>query len=195
MIAYIEGKITLKTPTHLIIETGGIGYFINISLNTYSKIQGMEKGKLHTYLHVREDAHLLFGFAEESEKELFIQLISISGIGPNTARMILSSISPEDFQEAVLFEKEHVLKSIKGIGPKSAKRIILELKDKIRKTADISASFSPVIHNRLRQEALSALIMLGFSKINVEKVLENIIKSEGDTLSVEALIKSALKQL
>lgn len=194
MIAFIQGEIVLKTPTHVIIDTGGIGYQINISLNTYSKIQSLNNVKLYTYFHVKEDGQLLFGFADETEKNVFIHLISISGVGPNTARMILSSMNPDEVQQAIVTENEVALQNIKGIGQKTAKRIILELKDKLSKSIGTPniASFS---HNTLREEALSALVMLGFVKSAAEKAIDRVLKNQSGEINVEELIKQALKNL
>lgn len=190
MYAYIQGALTFKHPTKVVLDNNGIGYDVNISLQTYSHIQSMEDCKLFIYMHVKEDEQTLYGFAEESEKELFIQLISISGIGPNTARMILSALSASELQQAILQENEELIKSIKGIGPKSAKRMILELKDKIGKDSD-HISISKPTYNTNREEALSALVMLGFSKPASDKALDKVLTGPEDP--VEELIKNALK--
>lgn len=198
MIAYIQGKLTFLCPTYAIIEAGGIGYHINISLNTYSAIvhyRDEKEGplKLFTYFHVKEDAHTLYGFAEETERKLFSLLISVSGIGPNTGRMILSSIAPGELEEAIISGNVNLIRSVKGIGPKSAQRIVLELQDKLKKEGSSSLMHLPS-HNTAREEALSALIMLGFTRSAGDKALATIIKNGGD-LSVEILIKNALKLL
>lgn len=194
MIAYIDGKLAVKTPTHVIIDAGGVGYFINISLHTYSKIESSsERLRLHTYLHVKEDSHTLYGFAEEGERRLFIHLISVSGIGPNTGRMILSSVTPEELEQAISTANIPLIQKIKGIGPKSAQRMVLELQDKLKKEG--TGSFISVqINNTAKDEALSALVMLGFMKNQADKVLDGIAKQNPD-YTVEQLIKQALKNL
>jgi len=194
MYAYIDGKLTFKGPTYVVLEAAGIGYHINISLNTYSKLPSEERCKLYTWLHVKEDAHTLYGFIDEGEKRLFLHLISVSGIGPGTGRMILSSITPEEIQTAIVKGDLPLIQRIKGIGPKSAQRIILELQDKLKKEGLESLTSIPQ-YNTAKDEALSALVMLGFAKNQAEKALDNILKQQGGTLSVEQLIKSALKSL
>ena len=194
MIAYIDGKLTYKDPTYVIIDVGGVGYQIKVSLNTYSSLPSSERCKLHTYLHIKEDAHTLYGFTTAAEKDLFLLLISISGVGPNTGLMILSSLSVEEVQQAILREDVRTIQHVKGIGAKTAQRIILELKDKVRKEALLSDSVVPAAaHNTNRAEALSALVTLGFAKNVAEKTLDAIIKRESGSLSVEELIKFALK--
>ncbi|MFZ4740373.1 MAG: Holliday junction branch migration protein RuvA [Bacteroidales bacterium] len=194
MYSYFEGKLYEKTPTYAIIDCNGIGYMINISLHTFSKIKDQEKCKLHTHLVVKEDAHTLYGFADKEERTLFRHLISVSGVGANTARMMLSSLSPEEIFQAIVTNNVSILQSIKGIGAKTAQRIILDLKDKLEKLGgDKEIIF--IEHNTKREEALSALIMLGFNKGLVEKMLDKIIRSESSNITVEQLIKSALKNL
>jgi holliday junction DNA helicase RuvA len=195
MIAYIDGKLTLKDPTYVIIDVSGVGYQIKISLSTYSALPDGERCKLHTYLHIKEDAHTLYGFATAAEKETFLHLISISGVGPNTGLMILSSLSVDEVQQAIVREDVRTIQHVKGIGAKTAQRIILELKDKIKKETMIagSASIPAAAHNTARAEALSALVTLGFAKNVAEKTLDAIIKREDRSLSVEELIKFALK--
>lgn len=195
MIAYIDGKLTYKDPTYVIIDVNGIGYQVRISLSTYSSLPDGERCKLHTYLHIKEDAHTLYGFTTPAEKDIFLHLISISGVGPNTGLMIISSLSVEEIQQAIVREDVRTIQQVKGIGTKTAQRIILELKDKIKKEVMFSDS-SPAAnaaHNTVRSEALSALVTLGFVKNVAEKTLDNIIKREGGNLSVEELIKFALK--
>jgi Holliday junction DNA helicase RuvA len=194
MYAYINGKLVFKCPTYVVIDAGGIGYHINISLNTYAELEEKENCKLYTWLHVKEDAHTLYGFFEEGERRLFLHLISVSGIGPNTGRMILSSITPSEIQTAIVKGDVPLIQRIKGIGPKSAQRMILELQDKLKKEGPDSLISMPV-HNTAKDEALSALVMLGFNKNIAEKVLESAIKASVENLSVEALIKIALKSL
>ena len=196
MIDYIKGLIAFKNPAFVVIETsGGVGYRINISLNTYAKIQAMENVMLLTYLQVREDAHVLFGFAEEGERVLFTQLISVSGVGPATAQVLLSGMSADEARSAILSENEVAFSKVKGIGPKTAKRIILDLKDKIKKEGgETMLNFTPQ-GNTMRDEALSALVSLGFVRMNVQKVLNKILLEQPTVGGVETLIKLALKQL
>ena len=194
MYAYIDGKLVYKSPSYVVIDAGGVGYHINISLNTYSQLGLAERCKLFTWLHVKEDGHTLYGFFEEGERRLFLHLISVSGIGPNTGRMMLSSITPEEIQAAIVKGNVTLIQRIKGIGPKSAQRLILELQDKLRKEGPDTLTAIP-LNNTVKEEALSALIMLGFVRSNVEKVLEQEINKNGDNLTVEQLIKYALKSL
>lgn len=194
MYAYIDGRLIFKCPTYVIIDAGGVGYHINISLHTYSNLPDTERCKLYTWLHVKEDAHTLYGFADESERRLFLHLISVSGIGPNTGRMILSSITPAEIQTAIVKGDVPLIQRIKGIGPKSAQRMILELQDKLRKEGPDSLISLPK-QNTASDEALSALMMLGFNKNAAEKALDQAVKSDPESLSVEHLIKFALKIL
>lgn len=194
MYEYIHGKVTGLTPANAVIEAGFVGYFINISLNTYSLINGKEQAKLFLHQVIREDAHIFYGFAEQAERELFRLLISVNGIGSSTALMMLSSLNPEEIQQAILEENVNLLKSIKGIGAKTAQRVIIDLKDKIGKgSASDQILISPT-GNTIKNEALSALVMLGFAKKNVEKELDKIWKANSD-LTVEEMIKIALKGL
>ncbi|MEM9822056.1 MAG: Holliday junction branch migration protein RuvA, partial [Bacteroidota bacterium] len=158
MIAYIKGEIAHKHPTYVIVETYGIGYQVNISLNTYAQIEKLERVKILTYLHIKEDSHTLYGFADDAERSLFILLLSVSGIGPNTARVVLSSMQPEEVRGAIVGENVAAFNRVKGIGPKTAKRIILDLKDKVMKDSGESALSVPAQDNTLREEALSALV-------------------------------------
>ncbi|WP_345950537.1 MULTISPECIES: Holliday junction branch migration protein RuvA [unclassified Mucilaginibacter] len=194
MYAYIDGKLVFKSPAYVVIDAGGIGYQINISLNTFSKLADAERCRLYVWLHVKEDAHTLYGFADEGEKRLFLHLISVSGIGPNTGRMMLSSITPEEIQTAIVKGNVTQIQRIKGIGPKSAQRVILELQDKLRKEGPDSLISMPS-NNTVKDEALSALVMLGFARAAAEKVIDQEIGKSTDTLTVEQLIKSALKSL
>ena len=195
MIAYLSGKIAHLEPTHVIIECGGIGYLVKISLNTYTQIQGKSETKLHTHFMVREDAQVLFGFSDTKEQTLFHQLISISGVGGNTAITILSSISPGDLVSAVANEDVVALKRVKGIGAKTAGRIILELKDKIHlpETTAGSGTLNKISAGQKKQEAIAALMQLGFSRAQMGKRLDRIIQEQGDNISVEELIKQALR--
>ena len=193
MIEHIQGKLIEKSPTSATIDCNGVGYFINISLNTFSKIPDEENLKLFTHFVVREDAHLLYGFYEKEEREIFRMLISVNGVGVNTARVILSTLSPSQAQEAIVTENVDQLKSVKGIGAKTAQRIILDLRDKIGKNLEISDISLPK-HNRNKEEALSALEVLGFTRKQSLKVVDKFLKNEPG-LTVEELIKSALKVL
>ena len=194
MYEYITGKLTIKTATYVVVETGGIGYNINISLNTYSKIKDLDVCKIYTHLAIKEDAHTLFGVADETEKKLFRHLISVSGVGATTARMILSSLSPPELHQCIVTGNAPVLQNVKGIGAKSAQRIIIDLKDKLAKEAP--GEFLPTsLRNTNREEALSALVTLGFAKNSAEKSLDTVLKSGEDSMSVETLIKSALNNL
>ncbi|RYF25709.1 MAG: Holliday junction branch migration protein RuvA [Flavobacteriales bacterium] len=194
MYAYIDGKLTFKCPAYIVVEAGGVGYHINISLNTYSALGSAERYKIYTWLHVKEDAHTLYGFSDEGERKLFLHLISVSGIGPTTCRMMLSSITPAEIQQAIVNADVALIQKIKGIGAKSAQRIVLELQDKLKKDG-IESLISMPTHNTIKDEALSALIMLGFGKQVAEKALENVIKKADSELTVEQMIKQALKNL
>tara|TARA_B100002019_G_C20968335_1_gene449828 strand:- start:23 stop:601 length:579 start_codon:yes stop_codon:yes gene_type:complete len=192
MITHVKGRLVEKNPAFVVIDCNGIGYLLRISLHTYSQLGDSESCTLHTHLSIKEDAHTLFGFADREERELFRHLISVSGVGPNTAQMILSSLSPKDAQQAILSENVSLLKSVKGIGGKTAQRIILDLKDKLAKQGVvIDQSFAQ--HNTTREEALSALTMLGFSKNAIEKVIDKELH-EG-TIEVEELVKIVLKKM
>lgn len=194
MYDYFNGKLVFKAPTHVILEVGGIGYHIHISLTTYSLIKDQENCKLYVSFQVREDAHALYGFATEEERHLFNHLISVSGIGPNTGRMMLSSSTPEEIQSAIVNGQVALIQKIKGIGPKTAQRVILELQDKLKKQGDDALLPLPIARQSVPDEALSALVMLGFAKNQVEKVLASILQSD-ETLTVEQMIKLALKKL
>ena len=192
MIAYIEGKVSELSPTHVILDCNGLGYDVNITLHTYSAIQNKERCKLHTYLSIKEDSHTLYGFWELREKTIFTQLISVSGVGTSTGRMILSSLTANEIRDAIISENVSLIQSIKGIGPKSAKRLILELKDKMIKSGDEGQTTHAT---GSREEAISALLMLGFNKGAIDKALASVIKDEGSDLAVEDMIKFALKNL
>jgi len=194
MIAQIKGRLIEKTPTYVVIDCNGVGYDIHISLNTYSAIGDNELCLLFTHFVVREDAQLLYGFKDKSERELFRLLISVSGVGASTAMMILSSLSPNDTKHAILTGDVNTLKSVKGIGAKSAERIIIDLRDKVAKVESNFDSISLSSNNTIKDEALSALIMLGFAKNPAEKALAKIASLE-ENLTVEELIKRALKNL
>ncbi|MDL2308042.1 Holliday junction branch migration protein RuvA [Bacteroidales bacterium OttesenSCG-928-C03] len=197
MITYVKGRFSEKNPAFVVMETaGGIAYFIHISLSTYSEIKDLEEGKLLTHFIVKEDANALYGFFSEDERVIFRQLISVSGIGPNTAMLFLSSLSIDEITHAILSENVKVLQSVKGIGMKTAQRVILDLKDKIGKIQPVIAQDKKSLsYNNNKFEALSALVSLGFPKNSAESVLDKIIKAEGINLSVEDLIKKALRLL
>lgn len=195
MISYIKGQITYKNPSYILVETGGIGYHVNISLHTYVQVEKLETVKILTYFHVKEDLQVLYGFSEAAERALFVNLISVSGIGPNTARVLLSSMKVEEVKAAIIGENVAAFKQAKGVGPKTAKRIILDLKDKILKESGDSPMTLTPVNNTLRNEALSALVALGFNKIQVQKVLNKLLKEQKGIEKVETLIKMALKQL
>ena len=194
MYEYIQGKLVEKNPAYAVVEANGIGYLLNISLHTYSQLKEDEHCTLLVHLVVREDAMILFGFSGADERELFRQLISVSGIGPNTARMILSSVHPQEIIQAIVVGNAPLLQSIKGIGGKTAQRLIVELKDKLSKDL-IPYEKLPGGYNTKKDEALSGLIILGFSKMVAEKALTKVIEKEGSTLPVEQLIRHALKIL
>jgi Holliday junction DNA helicase RuvA len=193
MIDYIKGEIIQITPTFLTMETGGIGYLINISITTFSKLEAKKEFKILIHEIIREDSHQLFGFADYEERDIFRLLISVSGVGANTARMMLSSLSPAEIERAILGSDANLLKSIKGIGLKTAQRIIIDLKDKLGKHVGSDEIFT-FADNTKREEALSALVMLGFAKNAVSKVLDKIVREEKN-LTVEDMIKRALKNL
>ncbi len=193
MYEYLNGKLVYKAPTHVVLDLSGVGYYIHISLNTFAQIKDKEQCKLFISFQVREDSQTLFGFATPEEKQLFEHLISVSGIGPNTGRMILSSNTPEEIQSAIINGQVALIQKIKGIGPKTAQRLILELQDKLKKQGPDSLISIPQKQS-VPEEALSALVMLGFAKAAAEKVLHVIVTAEPN-LSVEAIIKLALKKL
>ena len=193
MYEYIEGPLTEKNPAYCVIDIAGIGYSIQISLTTFSQLESHPRARLYIHQVVREDALLLFGFFTRQEREIFRLLISVSGIGANTARMMLSSLTPEDLQQAIISGNTAVLQSIKGIGTKTAQRVIIDLRDKITREK-MSGEIFPVKDNRIKDEALSALVILGFNKGEADKVIGKILLAEKN-LPLEDLIKKALKQL
>jgi holliday junction DNA helicase RuvA len=194
MYEYIQGKLTDRNPAYVVVESNGVGYLLHISLNTFSQLPKDDNVLVYTHFVVREDAQILFGFADPGERELFRQLISVSGVGANTARLILSSLSPGEVVQAIGTGDVPLLQKIKGIGAKTAQRIVVDLKDKIGKGL-VPHEKSGVLHNTLREEALSGLIILGFPKVVAEKALNKIIEREGTDITVEELIKLALKML
>ena len=193
MYEYLKGNLIEKNPTFVVLETNGIGYMINISLNTFAKIKDLDNSKLFVHFYVREDAQILYGFADKTERELFRFLLSVSGVGASTARLILSSLSTEEIYDAITSGKPTVLQSVKGIGGKTAQRIVIDLKDKLSK-AEITLEKVDYSHNTLKDEALSGLLILGFTKVSATKAIDRIIR-QGSADSVEALIKEALKIL
>lgn len=194
MIEYIKGDIAELTPTYAIIDNHGIGYYMNISLYSFSALQNAKSATLYAYEAIREDAHTLFGFTEKEEREMFLLLISVSGVGPNSARMILSSLSPTELQSAIATSSVNALKAVKGIGAKTAQRIIVDLKDKIKAPSDTLLDIQVPANNEVYDEALAALVMLGFSQQASQKVLKKLL-SESQGLSVEKVIKQALKMM
>jgi|SRR5581483_3428408 len=193
MYAYFEGTIAEKNPAYVVMDCHGIGYILNISLHTFSKIPDSGKCKLFAHLTIREDAHMLFGFADEEERTMFRDLISVSGVGAATARMILSSMSPADVQQCILTADVNRLKSIKGIGEKSAQRIIVDLKNKMGKETFGTTPVFGLKHNKLKHEALNALETLGFARNLAEKAIDKTLRDEGEGLSIEDLVKKVLK--
>ena len=193
MITHIQGKLVEKNPTDVVIDCNGVGYLLNISLHTYSQIPDQEALKLYTHLQVREDSHTLFGFASLAEREVFRLLISVSGIGANTARTMLSSLTPKQIREGIATDDVALIQSIKGIGAKTAQRVIIDLKDKILKIYDID-EVSVKENNTNKEEALSALEVLGFAKKQAEKVIDKIVAQQPDA-NIETIIKLALKNL
>ena len=191
MFAFLKGDFVFKSPAFVYVDVNGVGYELHISLNTYSKIQNLEKGTLFTHLQVREDAHVLYGFYDKAEKEIFLNLISVSGIGASTARVMLSYARPEDLIRSIVSGDSRSLEGIKGIGKKTAERLIVELKDKLTKFS-LETNISPMKHNTLHQDALNALLALGINRQAAEKAIQQITKSDPD-LKIEDIIKQALK--
>lgn len=199
MIDYIKGELSELTPAMAVVEAAGVGYAMNISLNCYSAIQGKKNVKLYVYESIREDAHVLFGFASKKEREMFLLLITVSGVGPNTARMVLSSMSPAELCNSISTGNERMIKTIKGIGLKTAQRIIVDLRDKIvslgiAEEIPAGGSMENPVDNRVKEEAVSALTMLGFSPAPSQKVVMQILK-DNPTAAVEQVIKMALKMI
>ena len=193
MIAHLQGRLVEKTPTEVVIDCNGVGYQVNISLHTFSLLPDSENIKLYTFLQIKEDAHTLFGFMEKAERELFKFLISVSGVGAGTARTMLSSLEPKQIIQAIASGDVVSIQSIKGIGAKTAQRVILDLKDKVLKVYDLE-EVSVSGYNTNKDEALSALEVLGFNKKAAEKVVEKIVR-ENPGVTVETIIKQALKNL
>jgi Holliday junction DNA helicase RuvA len=194
MIGQLRGRLVTKDPSSVLIDVQGVGYQVQISLHTYARIKDREDVTLSTYLHVREDALILFGFADPSEKRMFQMLLSVNGVGPSTALLILSYLSTDDLRTAILQENQAAIQAVKGVGAKTAQRLILELRDKLKKDSyEEAAAVSPGVGNNLRREALSALMTLGLNKMQAEKSIESVLKTSGNAISLEELVKQALK--
>ena len=194
MIAYLTGKFAYKNTTVVYLDVNGVGYEVNISLNTWTHIQNLSEGKLFTYLQVKEDAHTLYGFFDIQEKEMFVMLIGVSGVGAATARMMLSSMKPDEISKAILQNNAKLLESVKGIGRKTAERLVLELRDKVNKQS-FDQNISPGKDNSLEQDALNALVALGISKPIAEQSINKIIRTDSSITHLEDLIKKALKAI
>ncbi len=194
MYAYLEGKFTMKNPAQVYVDINGAGYELNISLNTYAHIQNLEKGKLYTYLQIKEDGHTLYGFFDKGEKEIFIQLISVSGVGAATARMMLSHLKPDEVSKAIVQNNVKLLESVKGIGKKTAERLVLELRDKVNK-AVTDLAIPATAGNRFQQDALNALVSLGISRPQAETAIQKINHIDPNINNLEELIKKALKAI
>ncbi|MGV3766716.1 MAG: Holliday junction branch migration protein RuvA [Chitinophagaceae bacterium] len=195
MIAFLKGKFTVKTPAIALMDVHGVGYEVHISLPTYSYIQDKEEGMLHTWLQVREDAHVLYGFYSLEEKQLFLHLISVSGVGAATARVMLSSQKPEDIIAAITQSNVKWLEQIKGIGKKTAERIIVELKDKLGKHNSTVSNISLPAGNSLEQDALNALIALGIARATAEQAIKKVLKADNGTENLETIIKKSLQAI
>lgn len=196
MYAYLKGEITFRSPAFITLEVNGIGFHVNIPLSTYTAIEGNERATIYTHLIVKEDSHTLFGFATQTERAMFVLLIGVTGVGATTAQLILSSMTVDEVRAAVIGEQAHILQRVKGIGAKTAKQIILDLKNKLSKESpDAGAVLLPSIDNNVREEALSALVSLGFNRIAVQKALNQVLKDNPGVTKVEDLIKLALRAL
>ena len=194
MFAYLDGKFVFKSPAMVHVDVNGVGYEVQISLNTFSRIQHLEKGILHISLLIREDAHILYGFFDKTEKEMFLNLISVSGIGATTARMMLSYMKPEELTRLIVLNDIHGLEKIKGIGKKTAERLVLELKDKMSKQP-LDLNISPLKHNTLHSDALNALMALGIARSTADQAIQRVTQSDPSLTSLEDVIKKALKTL
>lgn len=195
MYAYLQGKFTYKTPAQVYVDVHGVGYEVNVSLNTYSSIQKLSEGKLFTYLQIKEDGHTLYGFFDKDEKDIFLLLISVSGVGASTARMMLSSIRPDEISTAIIQGNIKLLESVKGIGKKTAERLVLELKDKVGKHSIGSVGTGFAVVNSIEQDALIALTSLGIAKIQAEQAIQKVMRTEADINNLEILIKKSLKAI
>ncbi len=195
LIAYLEGKLTYKSPTLVHMDVGGIAYEVNISLNTFAALEELDKGKLYTQLIIRENEHSLYGFHTASEKDLFSKLISVKGIGPNTSRVILSYMTPSETKTAILHDNAAAFKKVKGVGPKTAQQIILDLKNKIAKESLEGVPMEKTSVNTTRDEAISALVALGFPRSQVGKMVDKVLSQDNSINQVEVLIKLVLRQI
>ncbi|MBK8554271.1 MAG: Holliday junction branch migration protein RuvA [Lewinellaceae bacterium] len=195
MYAYLKGDLSWKSPAAVVVEVNGVGYHVHIPLSTFSAIQNLDKATIYTHLIVREDAHTLFGFATQVERTMFIQLIGVTGVGATTAQLILSSMTVDEVRSAIIGEQAHVLQRVKGIGGKTAKQIILDLKDKLSKESPDGPVLLPMADQAVREEALNALMSLGFSRIAIQKALNAVLKENPGLTKVEDLIKAALRAL
>ncbi len=195
MIAYLNGTLTYRSPSMVHMEVGGVGYEVQISLNTYGAIQHMEKGRLFVYQHFKEDGQTLYGFHDTAERTMFVQLIGINGVGATTARMMLSSLRPADITHAVLRGDNGTLEKVKGIGRKTAERIVLELRDKLGKSDPAAANSSSLINNTLEQDALNALVSLGIARPAAEQAVKKALRSAPSEESLETIIKKALQSI
>lgn len=195
MIAYLKGRIAFKSPTRIVVEVSGVGYELLISLHTYAQIEKQEAVQILVHEVIREDSYTLYGFATEEERRLFSLLIGVSGVGPATAQLLLSAMTPQEAQAAILDEREQAFSSVKGIGPKTARRLILELKDKVAKSGGARVATLPMADRGMQQEALSALLALQIPRTQAQKALESVLKDQPRISSVEMLVKLALRQL
>jgi len=195
MFAYLKGELTYKSPAFIVVDVQGVGYHVNIPLSTFTAIQGLERATIYTHLLIREDAHTLYGFATQAERSLFLQLLGVTGVGATTAQLIMSSMTVDEIRAAIIGEQAHLLQQVKGIGAKTAKQIILDLKSKLTKEAPDGPVLLPSMGNAVREEALSALLALGFNRIAVQKALNAVIKDNPNAGKVEEVIKLALKAL
>jgi holliday junction DNA helicase RuvA len=193
VISFLRGRLVQKEPAFVVVDVNGVGYHVHISLQTYSEIKDQESITLFTHLSIREDAHVLFGFSKEAERRMFQLLISVNGVGPSTAIVMLSYMTIDELKSAIAHDDVVALQKIKGIGGKTAQRVIIELKDKVKKDVEIITSATGVRHNTLRNEALSALITLGINKSVAEKSVDTVLKKSGNTITLEDLVKQALK--
>ncbi|MFZ4476075.1 MAG: Holliday junction branch migration protein RuvA [Saprospiraceae bacterium] len=195
MFAYLKGELTYKSPALIVVDVQGVGYQVHIPLSTFSAIQNLERATIYTHLIIREDAHTLYGFGTQAERSLFVQLIGVTGVGATTAQLIMSSMNVDEIRAAIIGEQVHLLQQVKGIGAKTAKQIILDLKSKLLKDAPDGPVLLPTASNAYREEALSALLALGFNRIAVQKALNALVQEHPNVSKVEDLIKLALKAL
>lgn len=195
MYAYLKGLVTFRAATHLTLEVAGVGYYLHIPLSTYTALEGKESATLYTHFHVTEDAHALYGFATQMERTMFAQLISVTGVGPTSALLLLSAMSVDEIRAAIIGEQAHVLQRAKGIGPKASKQIILDLKNKLSKESPDGPVLLPLADSAAREEALTALMALGINRIAGQKSLNQVLKEQPDAVKVEDLIKAALRLL